>query len=372
MLDLSQVNDDPYSALKTQHLEEQARKRFGTKSDITEEQMRQIEEDYGPAFDMYYGQGPEAERLGIKPLHEDSFGAMYGEAKDRFNAFRRAKKETAPEQQAVTDPSSVAPPEEPEPAPQPVPFKPLTTIPIDDLSPDTQDFLQQHFGQGYDLSNPEELGEALGEGMVDGIAEPEVMQALEYMANDLRPEQMTKVLMSAMPNALNLGAELNKMSDEEAIAYINNMDPKIQAQLDNFTNFTARFISPQFQGQLEGNPNPTINRVREARPEEVQQHGGWLDRNLLKYLGEYAPTQYIDESKLDQEGVDKIDTEFGYTGLGSGTGKWYTVPGGGALGSTLLYNPQTGEFNREWGTLRNHEQLPTRYQDALHKSLQQQ
>ena len=77
---------------------------------------------------------------------------------------------------------------------------------------------------------------------------------------------------------------------------------------------------------------------------------------------------------FSKEGADVIDTELGYTGSGSGGGKWYVVPGTrDQFGSTLLFNPQTGEFNREWGgTFNDFEDLPPRYSDALHSAFQKQ
>ena len=199
--------------------------------------------------------------------------------------------------------------------------------------------------------------------------------------------------MTAMPQALQMGKNLEGMSDSEAIAYIQSLPTKQQEQLDRFIDIAAKYIAPNMRGSREGFGNITedmgdkglrrVNRVRRATADEVAQHGGWGDR-LMSYLPFNA--QYIDESKIqrDPDGKvigytgdgDAIDTEGLYTGFGSGEGKWYKVPGSdegnlaGLLG-TLYFNPQTGEFNREWGPGNlNEEELPARYIDALNKAFQ--
>jgi hypothetical protein len=367
---MNSLVDNDYSALRDIHLQEQAVKRYGQEyvaNNWGNGLKEEMDKDYGQAFDMYYGQGAEADRLGIKPLQDDSFRAMYDDTTNRFNAFRRAKQERSPEQKVVTDPKTVVP--------KPEKFKPLATIPVDDLSPDTMGYLRDNF-KDIDISNPEELGLAIQDRLMSNG--PEAMRALEYMATDLQPHQMNKVLMTSMPKMLTIGENLGKMTDEEAISFVNSLPPAQQEQLDYFTDFTARYIAPNVTGasmsRSDSLGNPTINRVREATDKEIEDHGSWADRAMNWGPLSYLNTQYIDESKLDQEGADVIDTELGYTGSGSGGGKWYVVPGTrDQSGSTLLFNPQTGEFNREWGgTYKNYEDLPPRYSDSLHSAFQKQ
>lgn len=345
-----------YKALRNMHLEEQARKRYGSDADITPEILAEMDKDYGQAFDMYYGRGDEAQRLGINPLEEDSFGAMYGDTKERFNAFRRAKQQRDPASQVATDPKQV-----------------MTTQGIraaenlEGISTDTRSWLSDNFREVQNIDDPVELGAAL-ESALD-FGDPRAVQALEYIGADLPPEKMTRVLMTAMPQALSMGEALSDMSDEEAIQYLESMPPDYLNQLDRFIALTSRHIAPKMPGVAEEAP-PTTSPVQEATDEEIAQHGGLLDRAMSWVPG---VNQYYDRRLQDASGVDKIDTEFLGTGIGSGEGTWHRVPGQDNIGSSLFFNPQTGKFNREWLPSRgrmNATDLPPRYQEALHRAMQ--
>ena len=291
---------DGYDALKIMHLKEQADKLgLDFKDDAVFEQM---DKDYGQAFDMYYGRGDEAKRLGIRPLEDDSFGTMFSDARNRFNAFRRAKQERSPQAKAVTDPKTVAP--------KRTPFTPISTIPVENFSPDTVSYLQSELGDDVDISSPGALGNAISpyfrSPQKDTIDKG--MRMLEYMAADLEPPQMNKILMTSFPESLNAGKAISGMTDDEAIAYVNNMSEDELYKLDKFTSFASRYIAPEYTQEAKPRPGNTS----------------------------------------------------------------YRVPDADALGSTLLFNPQTGEFNREY--IRNPfakapEDLPPRYNEALREAM---
>ena len=363
-----------YEALRNMHLSEQAAKRYGPDEPITPEIMKEMDQDYGQAFDMYYGRGDEAKRLGIRRLDQDSFGAMYDDA---GSAYRRARDARSKDDQVATDPKR---------------FVAATSIKGDTqgISQETQGWINQNMPEIANTDNPVALGNQLQ--VLFNQGDPKAMDALERIGKDLPPQQMTRVLMTAMPNALQMGKNLEGMSDDEAIAYVQSLPPKQQEQLDRFIDLSAKYIAPNMRGSQEGFGNITedmrdkglrrVNRVRRATSDEVSEHGGLFDR-MFNYLPFNA--QYIDESKIIRDPKtgkvtgykgDAIDTEGGYTGFGSGEGKFYKVPGsdqgnlGGLLG-TLYFNPQTGEFNREWGPDNyDEEELPSRYSDALLQAMQ--
>jgi len=299
---------DGYDALKLMHLKEQADKLgLDFNDDAVFEQM---DKDYGQAFDMYYGRGDEAKRLGIRPLEDDSFGTMFSDARNRFNAFRRAKQERSPQAKAVTDPKTVAP--------KRTPFTPLSTIPVENFSSDTVSYLNEIIQEENDpsanASQPEELRFQLSERLNfndDYLTREEIdegMRMLEVMAADVDPIDMSKILMTTMPDLLNEGNKLKGMTDDEAIAYVNKMSPEQLYALDKFTSFASRYIAPEYTQGAKPRPGNTS----------------------------------------------------------------YRVPDADALGSTLLFNPQTGEFNREY--IRNPfakapEDLPPRYNEALREAM---
>ena len=346
-----------YNALRDQHLVEQATKRYGTAQPITPEIMKEMDEEYGQAFDMYYGRGDEAKRLGIRSLDQDSFGAMYDDA---GSAYRRARDSRAKDDQVATDPKR---------------FVAATSIKGDTegLSGKTQGWINQEIPELANTDNPVALGTKLQ--VLFDQGDPKAMQALEMIGTDLGPQQMTRVLMTAMPQALQMGKQLEGMSDEEAIAHIQSLHPRKQEQLDKFIDLANKYIAPNMRGSQEGFGTRTqdmqdkglrrVNRVRRATDEDISEHGGPLD-----YAASFLPgiAQYRTEDNT-------IDNELGWTGFGSGEGKFYRVPGTGdstlGLKGTLYFNPQTGEFNREWGPSNYaEEELPSRYSDALHQAMQ--
>ena len=346
---------DQYSALRNMHLEEQARKK-GHKGPLTSDIMAKMEKDYGPAFDMYYGRGAEAERIGINPLEEDSFGTMYGDARDKFqdlrtNAFRRAKKDLSPEDQLISDPKGLR-------------YADTVAGSTAGLSADTQDWMMDTFPD-IDYNDPVDLGVELERRFNEG--DPTAMQALEYMAADLPPAQMTRVLMTAMPQALSMGEELSGMSDEEVTQYIEALPPGQQDQLDGWLKLTAKYIAPQMSGQKGGFGR--VSPRREATDEEIAEHGGLYDK-AMQYLVPALTSRTIDTSD------NSINTEIGSSpSLSAGPGTWFRVPGAGIAGSAQYFNPQTGKFNREWlGRLNpynlNIQDLPPRYQQQYAEAAQ--
>lgn len=321
--DITDYTPEMYQALRQSHLEDQARNRgyrFAP-GDLSGDRLEEMEDRFGQAFDTYYGRGDEAnlKRLGVNELKDDSFGQMYTDIKDRFNAFRRAKGQLPKDQQALTNP------------------KALQTIDSvlpsgGDLSPNTRSFVKEHF-PNVDYTNPQQFGQVMQDAFNRGDAN--AVKALEYIGRDVGPEHMTRLLMSSMPDTLQMGKDLNEMSDEEAIAFIQSMSPEKQEQLDALINLTSRYIAPKLEGTRGG----------------------------------------FGQGQLTQEqrdlGLQRVNS--------SGEGDWYKVPGSdegnlGGLMGTLYFNPETGEFNREWGPgnyYRDYNrELPPRYREALHRALQ--
>jgi hypothetical protein len=318
--DLTSYTPEMYQALRQSHMEDQARNkgyRF-TPGNLTGNNLQEMQGQYGQAFDMYYGRGDEAKRLGINELKDDGFGQMYSDTKDRFNAYRRAKGQLPKDQQALTDPKALQPVE--------------SVIPQGgDLSANTRSFVNDHF-PGLDYSDPQAFGQAMQGAFEEGDAN--AFKALEYIGRDVGPQHMTRLLMTSMPDTLQMGKDLNNMSDEEAIAFIQNMPAEKQEQLDSFINLTSKYVAPKLEGA----------------------EGGFGQGNLTQ------------EQK--DKGLQQVNS--------SGEGDWYPVPGSDessfGIGGTLYFNPETGEFNREWGPgnyYRDYNrELPPRYQEALHKALQ--
>ena len=380
---LANATDDEarYQALRNMHLQEQAKKQNknvfldpslatgeeGQKA-ISDKDLAQLEKDFGGAFDQYYG----GRDTGTRAIGDDSFMTMYDDAKERFNAFRRAKEERSDEDKALTDPKKV------------LPLQEMTSMPMDRLSDDTKGWMKDNFGVGPDDLNSTKGIKALGSKIQSSIdsGDEKGMQALEYMAKDLPAPQMTRLMMTSMPKGLNAGKELSKMTDDEVIAYMSNKDRFSDdqlRQLDKFLEFTAKYIAPQVQESPEST-TPRINRVRKATDDEISRYGSTIDK--ITNWGPFSllSDHYIDESKFKRDskgnitGYDgDIDTEVGGTGMSSGEGKFYRVPDGDAYGSTLFFNPQTGEFNREWiPNIRDYEDLPVRYEDSLNKAIEKQ
>ena len=100
---------DRYTALKGRFLAEQATKRGLDTNDP--DVMKQVEIDFGPGFDKYYGRGDEAKRLGVPRLDQDSFGAIASDipgASYVSNAYRRALDSLPALSQVTTNPQGVA------------------------------------------------------------------------------------------------------------------------------------------------------------------------------------------------------------------------------------------------------------------------
>lgn len=316
--DITSYTPEMYQALRQSHLEDQARNKGYSfaPGNLTGNRLQNMQDQYGQAFDMYYGRGDEAKGLGINELKDDSFGQMYSDTKDRFNAYRRAKGQLPQDQQALTDPKTL----------QPV----NSVIPQGgDLSANTRSFVDEHF-PNLDYNNPQAFGQAMQGAFEAGDAN--AFKALEYIGRDVGPQHMTRLLMSSMPKALQMGRDLNNMSDEEAIAFIQNMPAEQQDQLDSFINLTSKYIAPKLEGTSGG----------------------------------FGQDQLTQEQR--DKGLQRVNS--------SGEGDWYPVPGSdegnmlGALG-TLYFNPETGEFNREWGPGNFFDrELPPRYREALNRALQ--
>lgn len=318
--DITSYTPEMYQALRQSHMEDQARNkgyRFAP-GNLTGNNLQKMQDQYGQAFDMYYGRGDEAKRLGINELKDDSFGQMYSDTKDRFNAYRRAKGQLPKDQQALTNPKALQTVD--------------SVIPQGgDLSANTRSFVGEHF-PGLDYTNPQQFGQAMQGAFEAGDAN--AFKALEYIGRDVGPQHMTRLLMTSMPDTLQMGKDLNNMSDEEAIAFIQNMPAGKQEQLDSFINLTSKYIAPRLEGA----------------------EGGFGQGNLT-------------QEQRDM-GLQQVNS--------SGEGEWYKVPGSDessfGLGGTLYFNPETGKFNREWGPgnyYRDYNrELPPRYQEALHRALQ--
>lgn len=368
--------DNPYAVFRREFLDNQKKQYPDTEG--AADRAQRAENYYGPAFDYYYGRNSQGGLRGPDevPLYQDSLynigsdalsgiqrgaGNLYDSASSGLTRFREALGNLPDEARAFIDPSSVA-------QPKPVPLQSIDTIGVGSgMATDAAVDLATQLGVPLSSEGNIDIQEAgiqlnsLLSDTSDTESMDRALSSLELMSKSLPPEQVTRAIVAMEPRVLgDLQSIVTKGSDQEAIAAIEKLDPQYADKLYRFMELSSRYVMPQMSSRsYAGNK---ISPVRRATPEEVARTGGLVDRVM-----QHAPftSQYIDP----RTGI--IDTEFLGTGIRNGEGQFFRLPDDGAPG-TLLYNPQTGEFNREYfGNLDDIPELPPEYEGRLRASYEE-